>query len=233
MDWGRRRRRPLLLAVKSDINCDNTKHFFFFRKERFNQAFFWTPLRVLTSSRFAVEVCFSIFRPEFYQNWPEFCRNFYLSFRKWVKNWPKISIFAQKFAVQVTFFHFWNLSFGKISEFSKKPEFFSDLSFSQSVQKKSLDKSLVICFCTASTPKPNTFQKARGRGKHTHTMHVYVSANVFRRGKRNSSILCIHISFFAPRTYSGGRVWHHNHAKLEGIYPHRTVGVVVVVYCRV
>ena len=81
------------------------------------------------SSRFAVEVCFSNFRPEFFEN---------LVTKKGEKAFLG-QFWNYFFAVEVRMFlPFWDLSFSKKAEFCQNPEFLLGLSFSQNVEKKSL-----------------------------------------------------------------------------------------------
>ena len=102
---------------------------------RWTRLFFSPLFRVFLSSRFAVEVCFSNFRPEFFQNWPEFFWKF--GHKKGGKGIFR-SISELFFCGWGMFLPFWDLSFSKKAEFCQNPEFLLGLSFSQNVEKKSL-----------------------------------------------------------------------------------------------
>ena len=100
-----------------------------------SQAFFSTLFRRPTCNRFAVEVAFLDFRPEFFQDRPEFLR-----FLTWVsKNVVKMSRHFAEIGFLLKFFPWILRSTSPFQflgpEFSPKPEFFVDLSFSPNVKK--------------------------------------------------------------------------------------------------
>ena len=97
--------------------------------------FFSTLFRVFLSSRFAVEVCFSNFRPEFFQNWPEFFEN--LVTKKGERHFQANfgTIFLR---LRYVFAVLGPELYSKKAEFCQNPEFLLGLSFSQNVEKKSL-----------------------------------------------------------------------------------------------